>query len=126
MPPNLEGQLGELTGHIRALVPVLDKVEERQNQADKKAAAAEAKHDALRAEFTDNKKSSSNHINALYKKNDGVHIENETRKNEIATVSREVDLLKSRYEGVGKKIWDIIQIIVTVVITVIVTKTFGR
>lgn len=124
MLPNLEGQLGELTGHIRALVPVLDKVEERQNQADKKAAAAEAKHDALRAEFTDLRKSSSNHINALYKRNDGVHIENETRKNEIATVGREVDILKGQRDSVGQKAWDLLKIIITVALTIFATRMF--
>lgn len=124
--PNLEGQLGELTGQLRALAPVLDRVEDRQATADKKVAAAEAKHDGLRAEFNDLRQKVSSRIADHYKAIDTLGKENNDRKNEIHAIKQDIGDLQSKNDGVKQKAWDLLKIVVTIVLTLVATKLLGK
>jgi chromosome segregation ATPase len=123
--PNLEGQLGELTGHLKALVPVLDRVEDRQAEADKKAAAAGERLDALRSEFNDLRARVSNRVGEHYKSINAMGIANQQRSNEIETLRRDLEILKAKNDGVKQKVWDLLKIIVTIVLTVVATKLWS-
>lgn len=123
---NLEGQLGELNGYLKALVPVLDRVEDRQAAADQKAAAAGAKHDGLRAEFNDLRTKVSNRIAEHYKAIGSLGKETNNQKNEIDTLKREVAEIRSKNDGFKQKAWDLLKILVTIVLTLVATKLLGK
>lgn len=134
---NLEGQLGELTGYLKALIPALDRVEERQSQADRKAASAEAKHDAIRAEFNEFKLKVSNRIAELYKKLGEGATANLERKGETealgkevyavtGAIGKEISAIKAKNDGVKQKIWDLLKIVITIILTYGATKLWGK
>jgi chromosome segregation ATPase len=124
--PNLEGQLGELTGQLRALVPVLDRVEDRQAAADQKAAAAAAKHGGLSAECNDLRTKVSSRIAEHYKGIDTLGKENNDRKNDVHALRQDVAELQSQNDGVKQKVWDLLKIVVTIVLTLVATKLLGK
>lgn len=119
--PNLEGQLGELTGHLRALVPTLEKVEARQNEDAKIAAGEKAKLEALRSEFNDLRQKVSARIGEHYKSLGLLSGKNVDRKNEIETLQADVKDLKDRNDGFKQKIWEVVKIVITAVLSVTLT-----
>lgn len=140
--PNLEGQLGELTGHLRALVPALEKVENRQNNADQKAAGMEAKLEGIRHEFNELKLKVSNRIGEHYKSINELDkllkgLENEigdrkteiegcALKTEVVACETRVAALEAKSDGTKQKIWDVVKILITAVLTLIGSKVLGK
>lgn len=108
---NLEQQIGELTGTLRALVPALEKVEERVHLAEERAAILKTKYEALRTEFDDFRTKTGNRIAELYKSSSGNSTRSTTIQNGLAGVIREVNELRKARDGWLKKLWDLAKII---------------
>lgn len=130
---NFEQQLGDLSGQLKALMPTLERMEERLHQAQIDAAAAEARNQALRREFDDLKTKVSSRLADLYKKIDGVALENNNLKNQngnlkrdireavshavgpvtarISAVETEFAAIKAKSESVWKKVWEVVKIL---------------
>jgi chromosome segregation ATPase len=123
---NLEQQLGELTGYLKALGPVLQKVEERQSEGDKKAAGMEAKLEAIRTEFNEVKVKVSNRIGELYGKINALSGDLQKVRGEKELLEKEVSTLKAKSDGVKQKAWDLLKILITVAVTLIATKLWGK
>jgi multidrug resistance efflux pump len=135
MGTNLEHELGQLNGQLKALVPALERQEERMRQADLRAAGAEARLEALRKEFDEYKAKTANRIGELYKKAETAAAQIALAKGMAANAQSDVDALgdpgvgiaaakaaaekaqadvdavKAARSGIGKKVWDIVKIV---------------
>lgn len=116
----LEQKLGELIGELRALVPALEKVEERLLKLEEKTVQTETRLQALRAEYDEFRKRVSTHMGRHYTKMEGVIAEN-------AQFATELDALKKAVASASKKVWEIVKIVALPVLAAILTWYFtGR
>lgn len=139
-----ERQLGDLSGQLRALVPTLDRVEERLHQAQMDASAAEARNQNLRKEVDDLKTKVSNRLADIYKQIREALVEQTNHKNEVANLKRDIKEsvneavapigkkvgecetfvaeLKKKYESRSAKIWDVVKIVLAALAGAFITK----
>jgi chromosome segregation ATPase len=144
---HFEAQLGDLSGQLKALVPTLDRVEERLHQAQMEAAAAEARNQNLRKDFDDLKTKISNRLADIYKRIQDGLVDGTNHKNEVGNLRRDikedvnsvvspivarvsnletyVGELKRKYESRGAKIWDIVKILIAAGAGAALTKLLG-
>ena len=108
---NLEHQLGELNGQLKALIPTLSGMENRLREAEAKAAGAEARYEALRNEFDQYKTETGNAVGILFKKHEISGTQVHLAKAAAKKAQTDVDSFKTRQEGVGKKMWDLVKIL---------------
>ena len=135
MGTNLEHELGQLNGQLKALVPALERQEERMRQSESRAAGAEARLEALRKEFDEYKVKTANRIGELYKKAENAAAQIALAKGMAASAQSDVDALgdpsvgiqaaktaaeraqadvdavKAARNGIGKKVWDVVKIV---------------
>ncbi len=116
MGTNLEHELGELNGQLKALVPALERQEERMRQTESRAAGAEARLEALRKEFDEYRKNTASRIGTLFTKSENAGTQIQSAKTAAEKAQADVEALKTKYEGVGKKIWDVVKIILGAVL----------
>lgn len=95
MGNNLEHELGQLNGQLKALVPALERQEERMRQADLRAAGAEARLEALRKEFDEYKTKTANRIGELYKKAETTATQAQLAKGMAANAQADIDAMAS-------------------------------
>jgi chromosome segregation ATPase len=144
---HFEQQLGDLSGQLKALVPTLDRVEERLHQAQMEAAAAEARNQNLRKDFDDQKTKVSARLADIYKRIQDGLVDGTNHKNDVANLRRDIkeDVnsavspvvtrvgnvetyvaeLKKKYESRGAKIWDIAKIMIAAGAGAVLTKLLG-
>lgn len=123
---DLEGQLGELTGYLRSLVPTLEKVEQRQTDAGQKYAGMEARHEALRNEYNEFRLKVSNRIGEHYKKIEEIKGDIKDQKAQLDTVKSEMAYIKEKSSGTKQKIWDVFKVLITVGVTLLASKFVGK
>lgn len=144
---NFEQQLGDLSGQLKALVPTLDRVEERLHQSQMDAAAAEARNQNLRKDFDDLKSKISMRLADIYKRIEKALVDGTNHKNEVSNLKRDiretvnttaasiitrvqqletyVAELKKKYESRTAKIWDITKILLAAGVGAVLTKLLG-
>lgn len=141
---HFEQQLGDLSGQLKALVPTLDRVEERLHQAQMEAAAAEARNQTARKDLDDFKQKMSNRLADIYKRIENSLLDGTNHKNEISNLKRDIKEvvntevgpivtrvgtletyvaeLKKKYESRGAKIWDLAKIAIAAGAGAVLTK----
>ena len=87
---HFEQQLGDLSGQLKALVPTLERVEERLHQSQMDAAGAEARNQNLRKDFDDLKRKISERLADIYKRIQDVLLHWTNHKNDIANLKRDI------------------------------------
>lgn len=144
---HFEQQLGDLSGQLKALVPTLERVEERLHQSQMDAAAAEARNQNLRREFDDLKRKISERLADIYKRIQDGLVDGTNYKNEVSNLKRDIregvntavspvvtrvgDLetyvgeMKKKYESRGAKFWDIAKILLAAGAGAGLTKLLG-
>lgn len=116
----LEQKLGELTGELRALVPALEKVEDRLLKLEEKTVQTETRLQALRTEYDEFRKKVSTHMGRHYTKMEGLISENGKR-------DAELEALKKTVAGASKKVWEVVKIVVLPALAAVLTWYFtGR
>jgi len=116
----LEQKLGELTGELRALVPALEKVEDRLLKLEEKTVQTETRLQALRAEYDEFRKKVSTHMGRHYTKMEGLIAESGQQGTEIKA-------LKKTVAGAGKTAWEVVKIVALPVLAAVLTWYFtGR
>jgi chromosome segregation ATPase len=144
---NFEQQLGDLSGQLKALVPTLDRVEERLHQSQMDAVAAEARNQSLRKDFDDLKNKISLRLADIYKRIENALVSGTNHKNDLVNLKRDirevvntaldpvlkrveqvesyVAELKKKYESRGAKLWDIVKILIAAGAGAGLTKLLG-
>lgn len=111
MSERLDQQLGELYGTLKGIVPALERLDDRQNEIERKVSAIEANHDGLRREFDLQQSKASNRDRDLYDKCHNAEKAHLGNANAIETIKKEVEDLKSREQGFAQKAWDVFKIL---------------
>jgi chromosome segregation ATPase len=107
----LDQQLGELYGTLKGIVPALERLDDRQNEVERKVSAIEANHNGLRREFDLQQNNARNRDKDLYDKchnAEKAHLEN---ANAIETIQKDIKDLKDREQGFAQKAWDVFKIL---------------
>jgi chromosome segregation ATPase len=105
---HFEAQLGDLSGQLKALVPTLDRVEERLHQAQMEAAAAEARNQNLRKDFDDLKTKISTRLADIYKRIQDGLLDGTNHKNEVANLKRDIkEAVDSAMAPLEKRVKDV-------------------
>lgn len=129
---DLGRDLGELRGQLDALIPTLERMEERLHQAEVAAAREEARNQGLRKEFDELRAKISKRIADLYEGLDHHTLANHNLKNDISTLKRDIAVAveegcgplevrlkdveavqasaKARNEGWKMKFWKVVEI----------------
>lgn len=140
---NLEQDLGELRGQLDALMPTLERMEERVHTAKVEAAAAEARNQGLRKEFDELKNKVSLRLQGIYSRLENSEKENNNRKNEIGSLKRDITdavdeacgplgirvgeletiqaAIKDKAEGWKTKAWEVVKIMLAAGVGALVT-----
>lgn len=144
---NFEQQLGDLSGQLKALVPTLERVEERLHQAQMDAAAAEARNQNLRKDFDELRNKVSNRLADIYKQIREMLVDITNCRNSVSNMQRDIKdrvdtassplstrigqletyvaELKKKYESRATKVWDVVKILLAAGIGAGLTKFLG-
>lgn len=87
---DLEREIGELGGAVKALIPALNKLEERQHDASRQAASADVRTEALRKEFDQVRERHAKHISDLFERTQDCVKERELHNSQIDSLRRDV------------------------------------
>jgi len=141
----LEQQLGKVSGQLEALAPALDKMDDRLRQAETRAAGSEARFEALRKEFDEYKIKVTNRIGTLFNKAENLAkgdaesknvakeiveaeknaLEAKTAATAAQTMAAEAkrisEELRTERKGWGKKIWDVVKMVLAALISAYIT-----
>lgn len=105
MGANLDQQLGELSGQLKAVIPTLERLEGRQAEGDKAAAAAGAREQGLRKEFDDFRLRVSARLGEHYRRME--KLERDGDRTAAATAG-----LVKKSEGMMAKLWEVAKLVV--------------
>lgn len=144
---HFEQQLGDLSGQLKALVPTLDRVEERLHQAQMDAAGAEARNQSLRKDLDDLRTKISLRLADVYKRIENVLLQVTNHKNDASNLKRDIKEavrgaagpiekrvseletyaaeLKKKSESRWSKVWDIAKIVIAAGVGAGLTKLLG-
>lgn len=87
---DLEREIGELSGTLKYLQPALAKLEERQQESARLAAAADVRAENLRKEFDQTKSRNSEHLQGIFTRLGHLETGNGARKTQIDTLNGNV------------------------------------
>lgn len=115
---HLEEELGRLSGQLQGLAPALEHMEERERETVAKIATLQEKVNGIQSNLKELVQKISERLKGIY-----------TRLGQLETlmnghVTAIADIQKG-HDNVGKKIWRIAEIVITIVLTIIATKYFG-
>lgn len=124
--PNLEHQIGELSGIMQGLVPALERLEARMNAAEKTAAgnAVEVQHMIQQfVAFRDQMTRSIEQFKLKTANEAGRQAQKILRmETTLKTISGEVQSIQKRRDGFWKKAWDVAKLLIAAVLGAVGTK----
>jgi chromosome segregation ATPase len=109
MTHNLEQQLGELSGQLKALVPALERLEGRVREVESQVSAATIRLEGLRTDLTEYKDKTDLSIKKLTDKAGGL-------RDSLRTLADQVARISKKDEGMSQKVWEIAKLILAAAI----------
>lgn len=104
MTHNLEQQLGEISGQLKALVPSLERLEGRVREVESQVSADTIRLEGLRDDLTDHKAKSDIALKKLSDKTLGL-------RDSLRTLTDQVAAISKKDEGVSQRVWDIVKLV---------------
>lgn len=104
MTHNLEQQLGELSGQLKALAPSLERLEGRVREVESQVSAATHRLEAMKTDLGDYKKQNDSFIKKLSDKT-------QVLRDGLRSLTDQVALLSKKDEGFSQKAWEIVKLL---------------
>lgn len=102
--PNLEQQLGEISGQLKALVPTIQSLEARVRDVESQVSAATIRLEGLRTDLTEHKDKSDVALKQLSTKAQGL-------RDSLRTLNEQMTRIIKKSDGASQKIWDIVKLV---------------
>lgn len=102
--PNLEQQLGEISGQLKALVPTIQSLDARVREVESQVSAATIRLEGLRTDLHEHKEKSDIAIKQLSTKTQGLRDSMRTLNDQVARIIKKSD-------GTSQKVWEIVKLI---------------
>lgn len=122
---DFERTIGELSGQLGMLVPTLERFEERQRQAENAAERARTELSQVRKERDQDARKASQNFDELFKFQRKLEKEDERLEGRISVLEGDLALQKTRRTGTGKRVWEIVLILLSGALGALFTKLMG-